>query len=437
MKKIFSIILVMLSILMTACGGNNKATESQPLSNDGIASDIKTELRIWSWDVAAKGLRDTVESFNEIYPNVTVIVEEVGTSDTYQKLTIGLNSNTGLPDIVTVETDAFVKYPPNFPEGFVDLSPVAAEYQKDFDPSKWSLGSFEGNILALPWDSAPGAMFYRRDLFEKAGVDANTIITWDDFITAGKAVQAANPGVKMFPMNYAKGAYVHNMIMNSQGSGTFDENGEIILGNQENLNSFNLQKRMLDEGLTYNADSWNTLVIATKNSEVATVPYGGWWGGTLKDQMPEQNGKWGVIPFPAFVAGQNTANYVGGASLAIPSQSENQQLAWEFIKNALVNKDNQVMMYKKYDLFPAYLPAFEDDYFELGDPYFAGQKVGRFLSEIVPNINKNHSNEDSSEAGEYVLTAQAAVLTGNADPKTELDKAAQAISSATGRLIAK
>ena len=73
MKKIFSIILVMLSVLMTACGGGNKATENKPLFNDAIASDIKAELRIWSWDVAAKGLRDTVESFNEIYPNVTCV----------------------------------------------------------------------------------------------------------------------------------------------------------------------------------------------------------------------------------------------------------------------------------------------------------------------------------------------------------------------------
>ncbi|GLI56959.1 ABC transporter substrate-binding protein [Propionigenium maris DSM 9537] len=436
MKKIFSIVLLIISMLMTACGGN-KTQEVQELSTEVLPKDTVAELRIWSWDVAAKGLRDTVESFNKIYPNVKVIVEEVGTGDTYQKLTIGLNSNTGLPDIVTVETDAFVKYPPNFPNGFVDLTPVAGNLREDFDPSKWELGSFEGHILALPWDSAPGAMFYRRDMFAKAGIDPQSIVTWDDFIEAGKAVQAANPEVKMFPINYAKGAYVHNMIMNSQGSGTFNEKGEIIVGNEESLRSFNLQKKMLDEGLTYNADSWNTLVIATKNSEVATVAYGGWWGGTLKDQMPEQSGKWGVIPFPAFTEGQNTANYVGGASLAIPSQSKNHQLAWEFIKNALVNKENQVMMYKKYDLFPAYLPSFKDEYFELGDPYFAGQKVGRFLSDIVPNINKNYSNEDSSEAGDYVLAAQAAVLTGSKDPKTELEKAAKAISEATGRVIAK
>lgn len=436
MKKIFSIVLVMVSILMTACGGS-KTEENKPLSSEGISKDITAELRIWSWDVAAKGLRDTVESFNEIYPNVKVTVEEVGTNDTYQKLTIGLNSDTGLPDIVTVETDAFVKYPPNFPNGFVDLTPVAKGFQADFDPSKWELGSFEGNILALPWDSAPGALFYRRDMFAKAGVDPASIITWDDFIAAGKAVQTANPGVKMFPINYAKGAYVHNMIMNSQGAGTFNKEGEITLGNEESIKSFKLQRRMLDEGLTYNADSWNTLVIATKNSEVATVAYGGWWGGTLKDQMPEQSGQWGVIPFPAFTEGQNTANYVGGASLAIPSQSKNQQLAWEFIKNALVNKENQIMMYKKYDLFPAYLPSFEDDYFQLGDPYFADQKVGKFLAEIVPNINKSYSNEDSSESGEFVLTAQAAVLTGGGDPETELKKAAKAISSATGRAIAK
>lgn len=435
MKKFLKLVLVMVSLILAACGGSKEA-EVKELSNEALATDITAELRVWSWDVAAKGLRDTVESFNKVYPNVKVIVEEIGTNDTYQKLTIGLNSNSGLPDVVTVETDAFVKYPPNFPNGFVNLSPVAAQMEKDFDPSKWALGTFEGNLMAIPWDSAPGALFYRRDMFEKAGVDPDSLVTWEDFIKAGQAVQEANPGVKMFPINYAKGAYIHNMIMNAQGSGTFNKDGEIILGNEESVRSLELQKKLLDLGLTYNADSWNTLVIATKNSEVATVAYGGWWGGTLKDQMPEQSGKWGVTRFPGFEKGENTANYVGGASLAIPSQSKNQQLAWEFIKNAVATKENQLMMYERYDLFPAYLPAFEDDYFNNGDPYFAGQKVGKFLADIVPHINKNYSNEDSSEAGEFVLAAQAAVLTGNADPQTELDKAAKAISDATGRSIA-
>lgn len=422
--------------LLTACGGSEE-TKQSVITGDTGKSDIKAELKIWSWDVAAKGLEDTIPSFNKKFPNVKVVVEEFGTGDTYQKLMIGLNSNTGLPDIMTIETDNFVRYPPNFPGGFYDLTEVAAGMKADFDPSKWPDGKYEGRLYALPWDSAPAGLFFRRDFFQNAGVDANELNTWDEFIIAGQKVQDANPGVKMIPVNYAKGTYIHHMLTNQLGGGKFNEVGEITLSDRNNIKAMKLQKRMLDEDLTYNADSWNTLVIATKNNEVATVPYGGWWGGTLKDQMPEQSGKWGFIPFPAFEEGGSRASYAGGASLAIPSQSDNGELAWAFIQNAIATKENAVMMYKKYDLFPSYLPAFEDPYFDEGDVYFAGQNVSRELADMVPHIQPSFKTEDDSEASDFLLTAQSAILLEDAPVQESLERAANSVSTATGRTIAR
>lgn len=38
----------------------------------------------------------------------------------------------------------------------------------------------------MPWGIAPTVLFYREDLFQKAGIDVNSIVTWEDFIEAGK-----------------------------------------------------------------------------------------------------------------------------------------------------------------------------------------------------------------------------------------------------------
>ncbi|MCW7555414.1 extracellular solute-binding protein [Endozoicomonas gorgoniicola] len=265
MKKLNLLVGTAIAVLLSACSGSEE-TATAVITGDPITRDIKAELKVWSWDVAAKALKDTIPSFNEKYPNVKVVVEELGTSDTYQKLMIGLNSNTGLPDVMTIETDGFVKYPPNFPGGFYDLSKVAGNMKQDFDPSKWPTGEYEGKLYALPWDSAPAGIFYRRDFFQKADVNVNDLTTWGDFIDAGKKVQAANPGVKMIPINYAKGTYIHGMLTGQLGGGSFNEKGEITLADNKNIKAMELQKRLHDEDLTYNADSWNTLVIATKRS---------------------------------------------------------------------------------------------------------------------------------------------------------------------------
>ena len=47
-------------------------------------------------------------------------------------------------------------------------------------------------------------MFYRADLFKEAGIDPNSIETYDDYIAAGKKLQEKFPEVKMTGFPYSK-----------------------------------------------------------------------------------------------------------------------------------------------------------------------------------------------------------------------------------------
>jgi raffinose/stachyose/melibiose transport system substrate-binding protein len=51
--------------------------------------------------------------------------------------------------------------------------------------------SIDGKVWAAPVQSGLVSFFYNKDLFEKAGVDASTIKTWDDFLGAVKTLKAA------------------------------------------------------------------------------------------------------------------------------------------------------------------------------------------------------------------------------------------------------
>ena len=64
-------------------------------------------------------------------------------------------------------------------------------------------------------------MFYRRDFYEKAGVDPETIRTWDDFIAAGTKIEEANPGVGMAQGDLNGDTEWFRMIANEQGCGYF------------------------------------------------------------------------------------------------------------------------------------------------------------------------------------------------------------------------
>ena len=51
--------------------------------------------------------------------------------------------------------------------------------------------SIDGKVWAAPYQSGVVSFFYNKDLFKKAGVDGDSIKTWDDFIAAVNKLKAA------------------------------------------------------------------------------------------------------------------------------------------------------------------------------------------------------------------------------------------------------
>ncbi len=73
-----------------------------------------------------------------------------------------------------------------------DLSaPMNAAWKERFIPSAIQSFTLDGKIYGVPFQTAQVGFFYNRDLFAKAGVDANAIKTWDDLLGAVKKIQAA------------------------------------------------------------------------------------------------------------------------------------------------------------------------------------------------------------------------------------------------------
>ena len=48
-----------------------------------------------------------------------------------------------------------------------------------------------GEVWAIPQDTGPLGMLYRKDIFDQYGIQAPT--TWDEFAAAARKLHAANP----------------------------------------------------------------------------------------------------------------------------------------------------------------------------------------------------------------------------------------------------
>jgi len=81
----------------------------------------------------------------------------------------------------------------------LDLTPyMDQEWAQRFDPADLEAVTYNGKLYAVPWEAGPVLIYYRKSLFEQAGIDRFPK-TWDEFFAAcEKLKQAGITPVSLF-----------------------------------------------------------------------------------------------------------------------------------------------------------------------------------------------------------------------------------------------
>jgi lactose/L-arabinose transport system substrate-binding protein len=281
-------------------------------------------------------------------------------------------------------------------------------------------------------------MFYRTDLYEQAGIDVAAIETWDDYIAAGEAMNAATDGaVKMGTV--AKGADDEwfRMLANQAGCFYFDNDAtEVTVAQPGCVQALDTLKRLYDADVLA-VGGWSEQIQLFQNSSVASAFFGSWYGGVIQAEAPDQSGLWGVYLTPALEPGGVRASNLGGSALAIPASGDNVELAYDFVVNALADVDNQIVILRDYGLTPSLLTLLEDPFLDEGVPFFGGQPVWGEILGTLGDVPAVAGSPFFQEAREVMIGIVNDYLDGNFDSaQAALDRAAQQIAQATGLPIA-
>ncbi|PRB14826.1 ABC transporter substrate-binding protein [Microbacterium sp. MYb62] len=434
-KKITGIAaLAAIGIALAGCAAGGVPTGGSTVVLDPDAK-LDGDITVWSWDVGAVALERLAADFEKAHEGTSVNVVDVGYDNAYDKMSVGFQAGTGLPDMVTIETDAAPGYITQFPQGMLELNPILGDDEADFDPFKWSAGSdADGSLRIAPWDSGTVALYYRTDIVEQAGVDIEAVETWDDLIAAGTVIKEKAGHTLLSTDLSAGGGF--QMLLQQLGQGLFNEAGEITLDSPEAVRVLTMLQGMNQAGLIKNVTGWDGRVTSAKDGDSAVTADAVWWIGTLQGDAPELSGKYAVLPLPVFDEGGARTSNNGGSGLAVPAQAKNPQLAAAFVDFVLADAENQVSMMTNEGLFPSYLPALESDYFSKPVEYFGGQPVYETFAELTGQIPPIVYTSDSAEASDIVANAVSAAVLNGADPATVLADAAKQLATSTGREVA-
>jgi lactose/L-arabinose transport system substrate-binding protein len=397
------------------------------------------EITVWSWNVAAAALSAVIPDFNKAYPDIKVNVQDLGNRPVYDRGLAGCAAGgVDMPDVYSVENHESEVFWSRFPDCFMDLKSMAAE-QADrlaaFPEFKLTELTVGDKIYAMPWDSGPVAVFYRRDMYEKAGVDPATIETWGDFIEAGKKVVAANGENVAFVSTNADTSWFR-MLANQAGCAYFDETGNTVTVSQPGcVKALETVKQIHDTNLFVNGN-WDETLQAIKGDTLASAVYGAWYEGSIRTNAPEQSGKWGIYLMPAFEKGGNRTANIGGSSLAVPSASKNPEAALAFINFALGTAEGQIAQLKASGLVPTLPAAVDDPFAQEPQPYWGGEPIWEMVLSTLPDIKPARGTQYFAEADDIMLQIFTEFLNGSGSAKDALDDAAEQISGATGLPIA-
>ncbi|WP_407571715.1 ABC transporter substrate-binding protein [Deinococcus altitudinis] len=426
--KLFSL-TVSLALLGTAFQAQAQTASSTKLGGT---------VTVWSWDSAAKGLQSTVPGFNKLYPNVKVNVVDLGNQNVYDRGLAGCAAGgADLPDVYSIENGEAEVFWARFPDCFTDLTSLGADkIFKNYPAFKWSELSVGSKRYAMPWDSGAVVMFYRRDLYQKAGINPASIRTWADFEAAGKKM--ASKGVKMGTIANGGDDEWFRMLANQNGCYYFNATATQITINQPGcVSALSTVQRLNSAGILATGD-WNTQITNVKTSRVAGSLYGAWYEGTIRTNAPDQSGKWGVYLMPAAQAGGRRAANLGGSALALPAASKNKDAAWAFMQYALGTTQGQVTMLKADGLVPSLLSATKDPYISQAQPYWGNQKIWQTVLGTLPQIQSVRGSQFYQDAHQIMVVVQSDLLKGKYKTSKEaLDDAASKIASATGLPMSK
>ena len=402
------------------------------------AANLEGDITVMAWDVAAQALDNLVPGFNEEYPNVNVTVEELGNQQVYDRGLAGCAAGgADMPDVYAVENNEAEVFWNRFPGCFSDLSTMGAgDIRADYPDFKWTELTIGEQIFAVPWDSGPVVTFYRRDLYEQAGINPGEIETWDDFIAAGQTLDEAT-GAKMLWFDFSDDG-VWRELANQNGCFYFDNEGSEITVNQPGcVDAMETMKKLYDSNVVSIVD-WNGAIQAIKNDSLAGAVFGGWYVGTIQSNAPDQEGNWGVYPMPASEEGGVRAANLGGSALAIPASSENPDAAMAFLEYALATTNGQVNMLENYGLVPSYLPALDAPYVSEEVPYWGNQPIWEEILATLGEIPQARGTQYFQEARQIVTNILTQYLQEGSyeNAQAAMDDAAQQIAGAVGLPVA-
>ena len=355
-----------MALALGACGSEDDG------GSEGGGSSSGAEIRVWlNGPDTPQDARDYLKTtFEDQNPGSTLTIEEQQWEGLVERLTTALSSESETPDVVEVGNTQAATF--TTAGAFADMTgDLEALGGDDLLPGFVEAGTADGATYAVPYYAGSKYVFYRKDLFEKSGLEVPT--TTEEFVDAAIKLKQDNPKPANFSGFWLPGQDWRNgvtFVWNAGGDLAVEEGGTWsgALSSPESMEGLETVKTLFEQasGAAKDGNEADPQVPFC-NNEIGMMSAPGWVTGLIGDEetgCPDMMEKVGVFALPGADGGPAPV-LLGGSNIAVAAKSPDQELAKKAVEIMLSDEYQSIMAEN------GLTPAKESLATELGDDEFA------------------------------------------------------------------
>jgi multiple sugar transport system substrate-binding protein len=314
--------------------------------------------------------------------------------------------------------------------------------QKDWYETHWDGGVYNDRIYAIwAWTDIRG-MWYWKDLLNEAGVDPNSLKTWDGYLASAKKLNAIlrpqgmegvhltaaghSPDISFYPYLWMLGG---ELVEWKSGHPTKGSYWFPAYNSTEGVRALEFIKEQVNAGIKPQKNHYWGKEFLDRKFAVMLEALQHHVHLNTTEQKQDFEKKVGFIGgFPVPNQGNPSATLMGGWELSIPTTSRNKDLAWELITTILEPKILTPYLAKHGNL-PTQVPIGEGPYSsELSKsiPYYDQLISMMQIGHVRPSIS------EYPEIADHIRQALDQVFFDSKEPKQALDEASKKSAKALG-----
>lgn len=350
--------------------GSNDENSNNADGESSGGSEESAELRVWimetgSPEEAEEYFDRVTERFNEDYPNVSVDVQFIPWLSAHQNLITAIAGGSA-PDISELGTT----WNPEFAAmgALANMDDVVEDWgmTDGWVDALEEVGTYDESLYGIPWYAGVRQLIYNEEIFAEAGVDVPT--TFDELWEVSEAI-VNNTDAYAYPAVGISQHFVLPKIWHFGGELAVqeeDDEGEMrwvsAVNQPEAIEAVEFYTDMYKEGFVpEGALNWSVLDTrqAFAQEDLAmTIDLPPGVNAMINDN-PDIEDKIGIAPLPG---NESNASFVGGSNLAVFEQSQNKELANEYLH--LLVSDEFITEWAEFTgFFPGTIEGLENPIF--------------------------------------------------------------------------